>query len=285
MSNNLLQGTDSCLDHVGLKNALTINMTDSLASHIRCLPDTECQWLLDLKFELWVPTVVRIDTALSGNKRQMEEIAQNLINKHPKTDDKSSYDDRNYSRSYASGANTVTREFRSRTSDQNQLPTDSQNRVNNSNARCPRCCPLLTDNEQRVLAAHDGCFKCRMPYVKHFTRDCPTGFPIADNYEPRTEAWCLCHKPKAVASVHGAYINTFPDRQLRASTSRARISPAPQTPPWSNIAVLPSVNFVLEGDSDGSPTPSLSGDRLCWVYDPPIRLYGKPSISDYTYST
>ena len=52
----------------------------------------------------------------------MEEIAQNLINKCPRTEEKSLFNNNNYSRSYASGANTTAREFRGRTGDQNQPP-------------------------------------------------------------------------------------------------------------------------------------------------------------------
>ena len=38
--------------------------------------------------------------------------------------------------------------------------------------------PKLSDEEKRVLSAHDGCFKCRRLYAGHRTRECPNGFPV-----------------------------------------------------------------------------------------------------------
>jgi hypothetical protein len=38
--------------------------------------------------------------------------------------------------------------------------------------------PKLSDEEKKILADHDGCFKCRRPYAGHRTRDCPNGFPL-----------------------------------------------------------------------------------------------------------
>ncbi|KAF9643723.1 hypothetical protein BDM02DRAFT_3072787, partial [Thelephora ganbajun] len=37
--------------------------------------------------------------------------------------------------------------------------------------------PKLSDEERKILSEHDGCFKCRRPYVGHRTRECPNGFP------------------------------------------------------------------------------------------------------------
>ena len=144
--NNLLRGTESCLDDAGLKNTLTMNMTDSLASHIRCLPEAECTCLSDLKFELCVPAITRINNTLSGQKRQMEEIAQNLLNKHPKTEKQPAmYDNNeNQQRPYASGANATSRGYQNRHSDQNQRPQQLQNRggFSDRNNKCERRCPF-----------------------------------------------------------------------------------------------------------------------------------------------
>ena len=259
--NNLLRGTDACLDDSGLKNTMTLNMTDALAAHIRCLPEAERSRLSNLRFKLWVPAIARVDNALSGQKRHMEEIAQNMWNKHPKTEKQyNDYDkDEKQTIQYASGANATSTGSKNRYPDQNERPQQSQNRGNNAEKGGKRVCrcPFLTDEERKVLSEHDGCFKCRMPYTNHFTRDCPTGFPSPDNYETRMHDWCLRHKPNAVASVHVNYNNERQTRQSEASTSRAHITAVPETPPRSSIAVLPSVNFVLEGnDSDFSPSPS-----------------------------
>ena len=266
--NNLLRGTDSCLEDAGLKNTLMMNMTDSLASHVCCLPEAECICLSDLKFELWVPAIAQIDNTLSGQKRQMEEIAHNLLKKRLKTKKQPTmYDNNeNQQRPYASGANATSRGYWNRHSDQNQHPQQSQNRggFSDRNNKCEHRCPFLTDEERKVLAEHDGCFKCQMPYTKHFTADCPNGFPSPDNYKIRTHAWCLHHKPGTVASIHANYNSHSYSKQPTASTSRAHITPVPETPLHSSIAVLPLVNFMLEGeDSDfsASPSPKAGSDR------------------------
>jgi len=46
--------------------------------------------------------------------------------------------------------------------------------------------PRLTQEEKDILSKHQGCFKCRRPFQDHRTRDCPNGFPSAENYRPIT---------------------------------------------------------------------------------------------------
>ena len=66
------------------------------------------------------------------------------------------------------------------------------------------------------------------------------------------EAWCICQKPNPIVSIHNV---CHSQENVRASSSRAHISPIPETPPQTSVTILPSVNFMLEGD-DFSPTPS-----------------------------
>ena len=167
---------------------------------------------------------------------------------------------------YASGANATSRGYQNRHSDQNQHPQQSQNRggFSDRNNKHEHRCPFLTDEERKILAEHDGCFKCRMPYTKHFTADCPNGFPSPNNYKIQTHAWCLHHKPGTVASIHANYNSHSYSKQPTASTSRAHITPVPETPPCSLIAILPSVNLMFEGedtDFSASPSPKAGSDR------------------------
>ena len=74
---------DSCLDNAGLKNALTINMSEALALHLQSLPEAECTCLVDLEFELWILAITCIDNVLNGQKRQMREVTEDLFNKCP----------------------------------------------------------------------------------------------------------------------------------------------------------------------------------------------------------
>ena len=74
--NNLLRGTESCLDNAGLKNTLAMNMSEGLTMHLRCIPEVERNRLQALEFELWIPAISRIDNALNGQKRQMREMAE-----------------------------------------------------------------------------------------------------------------------------------------------------------------------------------------------------------------
>ncbi|KAJ7182697.1 hypothetical protein C8R43DRAFT_869173, partial [Mycena crocata] len=57
-----------------------------------------------------------------------------------------------------------------------------------------RNCPPLTDTEKSLLRAHRGCLKCRIPYVDHISKNCPTGFPNPDTCVPITESICLAAK-------------------------------------------------------------------------------------------
>ena len=208
--NNLLWGTNSFLDDAGLKNTLTINMSETLAIHLISLPELEQKRLSDLEFELWIPAITRIDNVLNGQKRQMREVAEDLFNKCPCLEGDHTHKNNNYNPSYASGANTTTARNPSNAyNDQNQPRFSQKPSANNNRYNCCSLrCPALTGEEREVLARHDGCFKCRLPYMPHITRDCPNDFPSPDNYEVHTDAWCQCRKPKPVASVHAIYDNT-----------------------------------------------------------------------------
>jgi len=278
--NNLLRGTDSCLDVVGLKKTLMRFMSESLALHLRSLPEAERLRLSNLEFQLWKTAIIRIDNVQQGHKRQMEEVAENLYRKRAKTEqNRTQYQQNHYQQNrpqydnnraqyeqhrpptneqYASGANNVSRGPRNRYPNQNEPPRYGPNRTSNSGGfnRRERRCPYLTDNERDTLAKHEGCFKCRMPYVRHATSNCLAGFPSADNYEMRTDSWCLARRPKPVASVHSGYNRAESLNHGAGPSTRAHISPAPETPP--RVAVLPSVNFVLGNDDKYSPTPSPS---------------------------
>jgi hypothetical protein len=48
--------------------------------------------------------------------------------------------------------------------------------------------PALTAFEHTLLQNNKGCFKCQVPFAKHLSRNCPTGFPDKANYKPLTEA-------------------------------------------------------------------------------------------------
>jgi len=77
--NNHLRGTESCLDDMGLKNNMTINMSESLAMHIRSFPEGERLRLAELEFELWVTAITRIDNALNGQKTTNERSGRKSI--------------------------------------------------------------------------------------------------------------------------------------------------------------------------------------------------------------
>lgn len=54
-----------------------------------------------------------------------------------------------------------------------------------------RRCPRLTQGEKAVLEKYNGCFRCRQTLVNHGSKNCPNGWPSADDYEvlrrPSTE--------------------------------------------------------------------------------------------------
>ena len=193
----------------------------------------------------------------------MREVAEDLFNKCLCLEEDRTHKNNNYNPSYASGVNTTTARNPSNAyNDQNQPPCFSQKPCANNNRYNRRSlrCPALTGEEREVLACHNGCFKCQLPYMPHITRDCPNNFPSPDNYEVCTDAWCQCRKPKPVASVHAIYDNArTSNHQPRASSSRVHITPVPETPLRVPVAVLPSVNFVLEKDNNDTDTPSPNG--------------------------
>ena len=48
--------------------------------------------------------------------------------------------------------------------------------------------PALTATKRALLQDNEGCFKCRVPFTDHLSRNCPTGFPDKASYKPLTEA-------------------------------------------------------------------------------------------------
>ena len=192
----------------------------------------------------------------------MREVAEDLFNKCPWLEENHTQKN-DYNNSYASGANTTVRIPHQNYNNQNHLPQPPQHAPANydRNSWHPSHCPALTDEERSALTWHQGCFKCRLPYVPHITCDCPNDFPTPENYEVHTDAWCLCRKPNTVASIHTSYNlpHTF-ENPPKASSSQVQADRVLEMPPHSRVAILPSVNFLLEKDNnDCYDFPSLFG--------------------------
>lgn len=71
----------------------------------------------------------------------------------------------------------------------------------------------LTDVEKDLLSKNNGCFKCRMLFVDHTSRNCPNGWPDA-NIEPIT--------PASVEAACGC--KATPSKPWRPSTTKTSVA-------------------------------------------------------------
>ncbi|KAJ7121266.1 hypothetical protein C8R43DRAFT_1150989 [Mycena crocata] len=127
-----------------------------------------------------------------------------------------------------------------------------------------RNCPALTDTEKSLLRVHRGCLKCRVPYVDHISKNCPTGFPNPDTCVPVTKAICLAAK--------------------NGNTAAAAAAPtAPAAKPPAVAVVMRPIDVVEDSDDSATddefevslPTPpSHRTEHLFWecLVDGPAAL-------------
>lgn len=59
----------------------------------------------------------------------------------------------------------------------------------------------ITQAERDLLAANDGCFKCRKPFVMHRSNDCTNGYPERKFIVDQKYIDSFKAKPKTVAAI------------------------------------------------------------------------------------
>ena len=102
--------------------------------------------------------------------------------------------------------------------------------------------PAFTALERTLLQNNEGCFKCQVPFAKHFSCNCPTGFPDKANYKPLTESDIVIVKKR---KANGK------------ATNAAAVLPV-EEPPVPAAVVMPSAVLGEGSDSKYMDTPFLS---------------------------
>ncbi|KAH9927786.1 uncharacterized protein B0H18DRAFT_875288, partial [Fomitopsis serialis] len=116
--------------------------------------------------------------------------------------------------------------------------------------------PAMTGDERQLLQAHDGCFKCRRPFVNHRSKDCPFGFPDPRTFKPVTQADIDAHKSKGKSVV--AAISTQMDVDDDAVHTVAAVNAgSPAATSLSNV-----LGSGTDSESDEYVEPPLSSSLL-----------------------
>lgn len=161
--NSLLVGTGSYLDNDSMRTQLEVKMDPSL----RQLYKSE-KLSSEKDFQKWLESIRLIDNTRHFSEKRQREIADEAVRAAKKPLLSSSKHNASSQRANSGSASA-------------------------SSLATPRV-PALTTDERKLLGANEGCFKCRIPFAGHLSRDCKNGFPDASNYKPVTQAVVDAHK-------------------------------------------------------------------------------------------
>lgn len=148
----------------------------------------------------------------------------------------------------------------------NNIPSQNAMASSSSSTYAPRrFVPKLTEYEKKLLAANDGCFKCRRFFAGHRSDKCPNEFPDPAKYKTLTNRDAEIAKRNNIGKTVAA-VTTQP---LDESEEETVAVPAPIAVVMGRsvnpVAYMPSnESSVIDGDSasdsDVSP-PALSSDE------------------------
>jgi hypothetical protein len=172
--NALLSNTTSHLSKDKLRHQLEANMERRLAA--RCRHD-KVDEIAD--FDKWLKHVKHVDDLLIAERKEVEAIMK--------------------------AGRKSTRCSATLTEPSHHANAPSQNASASSSTTVRRFVRKLTEGEKKLLAEHEGCFKCRSFFITHRSNECPSGFPNATTYKTLTskdvDAACRGSKAKPLASV------------------------------------------------------------------------------------
>ena len=157
--NIVLRGTASHLDDTALRNQLEASLEPGLRTYCS---HKKLNKVTDLK--KWVQAVKEADEMLRDDRKRSRDIfaeeAALRAQKRPAL------------ASHSRFANVGT----------NSAP----NAPSSSNNTQVRKCPKLEPEERKLLAEHNGCFKCRRFNQSHGAHSCPNDFPDGSKYQKIT---------------------------------------------------------------------------------------------------
>ena len=128
--------------------------------------------------------------------------------------------------------------------------------------------PRLTEEEKRLLADNEGCYKCRCFFVNHRSSECPNRFPATANYRALTRADVECARQSKKAPPVAAISNSHPDEDgdVSGKGSSHPVTVVVKTARDPIAYMPPNETQVLDGDdisdSSVSGSPSLAQPAL-----------------------
>jgi hypothetical protein len=157
--NTILVGWVSALTNAAIRDHLHVNMSEELSLRVRSFLAVP-----PVNIDAWITAVSKLDESLC-RKRTQALVAATTAIRLDRAQRNKDRDTRNVAAQPARNSNTAS----------SSEPT--RGRV-----------PKITESEQALLNAHEGCSKCRQFYVNHRAGNCPNGFPVATGYKTKTEA-------------------------------------------------------------------------------------------------
>ncbi|KAF9226046.1 hypothetical protein BS17DRAFT_806992 [Gyrodon lividus] len=156
--NTILRGTTSHLTDASLKYYLEAHIHPNLACEYRAM-----EYSTEDVLRKWIEKV-----------RLLDEKRQRDVAKHKEAVD------------VAIRAVARPAPWTSTSSSKTQSSKGGGDAVKSSTTNKFLCLPALTMDERKILQDNEGCFKCRCPFQKHTSRDCPYNFPDPKTYKPLT---------------------------------------------------------------------------------------------------
>ncbi|KIY53329.1 hypothetical protein FISHEDRAFT_15032, partial [Fistulina hepatica ATCC 64428] len=231
------------IDNKVLRDAIERMYAAPLRDHIEveeCGDDADTTRFLALPFKDWVAVVHRRDTQLKNKK--LEFAAHVAALKRPA----------------ASALGEPSRRYNATP----RLSTQHATASTASTVTTDRP-PQLTPAEKALLTDNKGCYKCRLPFAGHVSRQCTGAFPKREGYKPVSWAQCKDAATKWNASHNAEQQVTprFPD-SLKNVTAAVAPMPIVNTMDYDVGAVFPAASTdalyanLSDGSDDSDYTPS-----------------------------
>jgi hypothetical protein len=183
--NVLIVGTYAEMDNTAMCTHIKANLNESLK-----VVANRKETHHELNFKKWTSALKLLDDDHINDESRMVAIIAKQCAARIKTRHENNHPFANLS----CLANTVNN---------TRNPTNNNNTA--SSATASHLPPLL-NAERTLLAANDGCFKCRKPFIYHRTPECTSDYLSITEYKPITKATILTAKPHAPEKLTAAVL-------------------------------------------------------------------------------
>jgi len=171
-TNALIVGTYAELDEPLLRTHIKSNLNNTVKAEANCKKTHT-----ELDFQKWIAALKLLDDDCINDECKLREfMAKDRVLRC-----KNNHVLANPSCATNRTATTFTSNYNTNTPATNST---------SPNANTTPCLPALTVNERTLLAANEGCYKCRKPFVNHHSPECEmaTQTPLATNRSPKNQS-------------------------------------------------------------------------------------------------